>query len=72
MPSTLSRALCTFLYMGMVIIITPNTTTANSGIATTKISALFTSMVNAIIMAPNTMIGERRNSLSTMFTPDCT
>ena len=40
--------------------------------ATTKIKALFTSMVNAMIMAPNTMIGERRNRRSTIFTPDCT
>ena len=27
--------------------------------------------VNAIIMAPNTIIGERKNNLSTRFTPDC-
>ena len=39
---------------------------------TTKISAAFTSMVNAIIIAPNTMNGERINRRRTMLTPDCT
>ena len=43
-----------------------------TGIATAKISADGTSIVNAIIMAPKTMKGERRNSRSTMLTPDCT
>ena len=58
--------------MGIVDKIMPNTTTDNNGIATTKISAHFTSMVNAMIMAPNTMIGERKNRRKVMFTPDCT
>ena len=49
-----------------------NTTSDNSGIATTKTSAAFTSTVNAIIIAPNTINGERRNNLSTRLTPDCT
>ena len=56
----------------MVQTIIPNTTIANKGMATTNTNALFTSMVNAIIMAPNTIIGERKNNLSTIFTPDCT
>ena len=72
MPSTLSSPACTFLYRGMVHIMMPNTTRASRGMATTKISALLTSMVNAMIMAPNTMMGERRNRRRTMFTPDCT
>ena len=71
-PSTLSRAPCTRRYSGMVQIIMPNTTTESIGIATTKIIAAFTSTVNAIIIAPNTMNGERRNRRSTRFTPDCT
>ena len=44
----------------------------NKGIATTKIRAHFTSMVNAMIMAPKTMIGERKNRRSVMLIPDCT
>ena len=49
----------------------PNTMTDKSGITTTKISAAFTSTVNAMTIAPNTMNGERRNRRSTRFTPDC-
>ena len=43
----------------------------NSGITTTKITADFTSTVNAITIAPNTINGERRKSRSTIFTPAC-
>ena len=39
---------------------------------TTKMKAAFTSMVKAMIMAPNTIKGERRNSRSTILTPFCT
>ena len=44
----------------------------SSGIVTTKISAAFASTVNAIIIAPNTIKGERKNRRSTRLTPDCT
>ena len=54
----------------MVQIMIPKTTMASSGMATTNTSALFTSMVKAMIMAPKTMMGDRRNSRSTRFTPD--
>ena len=50
----------------------PNTTTESRGIVTTKISAALTSMVNAMIIAPNTMHGERRNRRRTILTPFCT
>jgi len=50
----------------------PNTITASTGIAAANTSAALTSMVNAMIMAPNTMNGERKNNLSTRFTPFCT
>ena len=71
-PSTESSPACTFLYIGMVIIIIPNTTTDSRGMVTTKINAAFTSMVKAMTMAPNTINGERRKSRSTILTPFCT
>ena len=49
---------------------TPNTITERTGITMTKITAAFTSTVNAMIIAPNTINGERRNRRSTRFTPD--
>ena len=69
---TLSSLFCTFLNRGMLSAITPNTTIESAGMVTTNVMADFTSMVNDMIMAPNTMNGERRNSLSTMLTPVCT
>ena len=72
MPSTASRPPCTFRYMGVVIIMMPNTTRDSSGIAATNTRAAFTSTVKAMIMAPNTIKGERKNRRSTMFTPFCT
>ena len=50
----------------------PNTTTHSTGIATAKTRAAFTSMVNAMIIEPKTMTGEREKSRSVRFTPDCT
>ena len=50
----------------------PKTMTASTGIATTKTSAALTSIVNAIIIAPNTINGERKNRRSTRLTPFCT
>ena len=50
----------------------PNTITASTGIATQNINAHLTSIVNAIIIAPNTINGERRKSLITILTHDCT
>ena len=38
---------------------------------TQNVVADFTSIVKDIIIAPNTINGERKNSLSTMFTPVC-
>ena len=55
----------------MLYRIMANTTTDNTGIVTTNTRAAFTSTVNAMIMAPKTINGERKNSLSTMLTPDC-
>ena len=42
------------------------------GITTTKMSAALTSTVKAMIMAPKTIKGERRNRRNTRLTPDCT
>ena len=53
----------------MVMSMIPNTITDKSGITITKMTADFTSTVNAMIMAPNTMNGERKNRRSTRFTP---
>ena len=50
----------------------PKTMTASTGIATAKTSAALTSIVNAIIIAPNTINGERKNRRSTRLTPFCT
>ena len=68
-PRIVSRPACTFLYKGLVPIIMPNTITARTGIAATNISAALTSIVNAIIIAPNTINGERKNNLNTRLTP---
>ena len=71
-PRILSSPDCTFLYIGLVASMIPNTISASTGIAATNTSAAFTSIVNAIIIAPNTINGERRNSRSTMLIPFCT
>ena len=42
---------------------------ASTGIAAANIRAAFTSIVNAIIIAPNTINGERKKSLNTRLTP---
>ena len=68
-PSTRSSCDCTFLYSGMLESIMPNTTTDRSGIVITKIMAALKSIVNAIIIEPNTMNGERMNRRSTRFVP---
>ena len=47
-------------------------TLGTSTLVTRMTSAAFTSIVNAIIIAPNTINGERRNSRSTMLIPFCT
>ena len=56
----------------MVISMMPNTITASTGMATANTSAQRTSMMKAMIIAPNTMKGERRNKRSARLTPDCT
>ena len=48
------------------------TTTERRAMAPAKIRALLVSIVNAIIIAPNTTKGERSNSLNVRFTPFCT
>ena len=69
LPSTLSRAVCTSLYLGIHQYITPNTTSDRTKMVITKIKPISTSIINAIIMAPITMKGERKNNLSVRFTP---
>ena len=49
----------------------PNTTSDSAAMTATKISALRVSIVKAMIIAPNTTNGERKNSRSVMFTPVC-
>ena len=71
-PNTLSSLACTFLYIGLVERIIPNTTIASTGIVAANTSAALKSIVNAIIMAPNTINGERKNNLNTRLTPFCT
>ena len=58
--------------MGEVSFITPKTITDSTGIATTKMLAALQSMVKAMIIAPMTMKGLRRNRRRNMFTPFCT
>ncbi len=48
---------------------TPNTTTDNRGMATTNTRAAFILMVKAMIMAPNTINGDRKNSRSVRLIP---
>ena len=50
----------------------PNTTSDSSGIVTTKTSAALQSIVNAIIIAPNTTNGDRKNKRKNRFRPFCT
>ena len=61
-PKSLSRAACTFLNLGMVRPKSENTMMNKTGITTANMTAAFASTVNAMIRAPNTMIGERKNS----------
>ena len=49
-----------------------NITIARTGIVTTKISADFTSIVNATIIAPNTINGLLNNRRKARFRPVCT
>ena len=53
----------------MLTSIIPNTTIDNAGIVTTKVMADLTSIVNDMIIAPNTINGERKNKRSTRLTP---
>ena len=50
----------------------PVTASASSGMRARKISAVFTSTVKAITIAPITTKGERSSRRSVMFTPVCT
>ena len=50
----------------------PKTTMDSRGITTTNTMADFTSTVKAMIMAPNTMKGDRRNRRRNRFRPVCT
>jgi hypothetical protein len=68
----LSRSDWDFLYIGVVMSITPNITAESKGMTIAKLTPASTSMVNAIIIAPNTTNGDRNSSLSVKFIPDCT
>ena len=57
------------LYIGIVISIIPKIITDNTGIATANTNAAFTSIVNAIIIAPKTTNGDLNKSLKARFTP---
>ena len=70
--STRSSPAWTCLYRGMVHSITPKTTAASRGMATTNTNAAFQSMVKAMTMAPNTTKGERSSSRRARFMPFCT
>ena len=48
---------------------TPNTTAASRGMVTAKIKAERLSMVNAMTIAPMTMMGERKSRRRVMLTP---
>ena len=48
----------------------PKTMMESTGIATTKTIAALAFTVKAMIMAPNTINGERRSRRSVKFTPD--
>ena len=56
----------------MQLNIMPNTTANRSGMMTAKTHALFTSIVKAMIIAPNTTNGDRSSSRSARFSPVCT
>ena len=68
---TSSSFACTDFIIGIFRYMMPKTTIDNRMIAPTKLSAALKSIVNAMIMAPNTTNGERRNSLSAILTPFC-
>ena len=59
------------MYRGILISIIPNTATHSTDIATANTPPAVMFIKNAIIIAPNTINGERINSLNTRFTPDC-
>ena len=69
---TLSSFPWTCWYRGMVHSITPKTTAASRGMATTNTRAAFQSMVKAMTMAPNTTKGERSSRRRARFMPFCT
>ena len=55
--------------MGMVMSIMPNTTIPKRRIVTAKITDNFLSIVNAIIIAPKTINGERMKRRRNIFIP---
>ena len=69
LPSTLSSALCTSLYLGIHQYMTPKITADSIIMVITNRIPISTSMVNAITTAPATIKGERRKSLSVRLTP---
>ena len=68
---TESSVFCTFLYIGTVHFIITETTILRRTITSKKIRLIFASMVNAIINAPATINGERKNRRSTILTELC-
>ena len=69
---TLSNLPCVLRYIGIVINIMPNTTANSTAIVTANTQPADTLITNAIIIAPNTIKGERINRRSHIFTPVCT
>ncbi len=67
---TWSVSSCAFLYIGIVIAIMANTTTARTVTEIAKITPALTLTVKAMITEPITIMGDRSKSLSVMLTPE--
>ena len=70
LPNTWSSFSWTLRYNGIVINMIPKTTIASNGMTIANTTAAFTSTVNDITIAPNTINGERKSRRSTIFVPD--
>ena len=68
----LSSFCCVRLYNGAVSFITPNTIINSTTIAATNSNAIFALIVNAMIIAPNTMNGLLMKRRNVIFSPFCT
>ena len=72
LPSSLSSAACALVNSGMDLVMMPKTMRLNTGSVAAKMSALFTSMVKAMSMAPSTMKGLLKSRRRARFNPFCT